>query len=761
MSRIESVVKFNMNNHIAMLQKTGVQNNNACDVQTRPATTDYTASNLQAYYCTQPSFGYAAVEHIRNNGAYVDASKRVFFSLFSDAEKVFLVLKKAVSGDEFRYPMELDYRNIFRTELQPSQAQSGDKYAFEVMRNGKNTLVPDPQAHRKVDFKSVFSEIYDHHIFEWTDQDWMAGNNPARISRIDNNGLTPLKQARILEINIPTFSKEGTFNGAIEEIEKLVKKGVFKQDGTGKYNAVEIMPVESTYAPSWGYDGVFKGAPMEAYGGPDGVKRFNNYLHSNGINSIIDAVPNHFGDDGNSLGLVGPYFSKIKKQRQYEFGPVPNFENDPQNNSQVRSFMSNVCSLNWLTEYHFDGVRLDYTNNMDSDTALRQLIEEANFHSPHSFFIIEDDRVNQAGRLCRPIPIQATEENHVCSIEQYSQNINSLGEIGANGRWGYEVEHAMKALLKGETSITEFYNTFLAAIARGDVLYGIRQSHDEIGNEDAIRAVVDLTKNKLNMFKDNRVVGINDKEKGFRAAQATQALLTKFVSGQLDSNAFSEIAERYHVVNMPTVEEIGNALKSSIAKNKVSQSIISTTPNVAKMQFMGGLADITPFRFFRTLSENAEADYRMLEAEKGYRAGQEALEESKLNAIPYTDDYSAIRNSVDQYELDLNEIVQSSEALKTGKIVSSVTNHRRVLVLDIKGETDEFITVSNFADKYNDGNYGIKFPQGKWQMVICSEDTKYAGSGKNIQIQDIISDGKNESKISLPANSFTLFKKIN
>lgn len=766
MTKVESIVKFNMNSYQQKSQKADVQDNNACAVVSRPQMTKYSAKNLQAYYCSQPSFGYLNSHHIRNCGAYVDEAKKVFFSLFTyaDVEKVFVVLKKAGTEEQVDYQMTKNGRNIFRAELQHEQAKDGDQYAFKIVRHGKTMVLPDPRAHRKTDFLSPFSEIYDHHKFEWADQAWMAGANLARISRLANSGLTPVKQARIYEMNIPAFSKEGTFDGAIKELEKLIERGVFKQDGTGRYNAVEIMPLASTYKPGWGYDAVYKGAVMEEYGGPDGLKRFIDYLHSQGISAIIDTVPNHFGDDGNRFREIGSYFRKIvdpegdRKKGKYHFGSEPNFEKDPENNSPVRDFISDVCGINWLRDYHFDGIRLDYTNLMESDYALIELVKEAHFHNPHCFIIAEDDRVEHVNKLCSPIHDDTTPEEHVRSIQACLEDKVSLDALGLDGRWGYEVEHSIKRLLIEETGVADFYDTLLTAIKRGDVIYGIRQSHDEIGNMDAIRAVVDLTKNKLNMF--NRVAGHNDTEKGFSSAQATQAILTKFVSGQLDSNAIREIIEKYHVVNMPSIKEIEQALISSIAKIKVSESIILTIPNVAKMQFMGSIVDVMPFRFFRTFSEGAEADYRRLREEKGYHAGEGALRESKLDSITYAEDYNRTKKAVDQYQIDLNDVVQTSDALKTGKIVSAITNHNRVLGIHIKGETDEFFTVSNLASKYNDGDYEVQFPQGKWQVVICSEDAKYAGSGQHIQTNNVISEGKSESKISLPANSFTLFKKI-
>lgn len=762
MNRIEPLFVCNNNNRIVNSNK-NFQNGGACSVATKPVSAKLSADNLKAYYCTKPSFGHLASFHMQNGGAYVEkATKKVFFNLFTykDVKEVFVVVKNASSGKNSFHKMAKDEKNIYRTVLSPNQAKDGDKYAFKILKeNGESFLAPDPRAQRKVDFKSPFSEIYDQNKYRWTDKDWMDGKISAKISRLADKGLTQFNQKKTLEINIPTFSKQGNFAGAIKEIDKLAKKGLFKADGTGVYNAIEIMPLESSFASGWSYDGIYKGAVLEELGGPDGLKALINHMHSKNINAVIDAVPNHFGCDGNPFGKIGPYFNQTNKDKP--FGERFNLENDVQNNSQVRDFLTDICGLNWLRDYHFDGIRFDLTHAMDSDNALREMVEEMNYHYPNAFVILEDNRRYMNDRLTRQIPAQKTDAEHVNSIKIYEDNKNSLNQIGANARWSYEVEHCMNRAVKGHASVSELYKSLKEASENGEILYGIRQSHDEIGNENAVKAVSDIVSNSLGMFAKNRVEGINDKEKGIRAAQATQALLTKFVSGKYTKANIDEIAKTYHIVNMPTIEELGNALLNAISKNKVSESIISSIPKTPKMTFMGGLADITPFRFFRTFSENAEADYKMLEAEKGYRAGKEALEESKLSSIKYVPSYKKIMNQTDQYQIDLNKVIQSNSALKTGYIAGGVTHDgSKVMGMHLKNGSDEAYTVSNLSDFSYNGNYNIWFPQGKWKVSICSEAEKYAGNGKNLQANEVISDGRNQVAISIPANSFTVFQKI-
>ena len=81
---------------------------------------------------------------------------------------------------------------------------------------------------------------------------------------------------------VGTFTSEGTFDAAIERLDHLVDLGV---------DLVELLPVNSFNGEyNWGYDGVCWYAPHEAYGGPDGLKRFVDAAHNRGLGVLLDSL---------------------------------------------------------------------------------------------------------------------------------------------------------------------------------------------------------------------------------------------------------------------------------------------------------------------------------------------------------------------------------------------------------------------------------------------------------------------------------------
>ncbi len=735
--------------------------------------------NLQAYSLVKkPSFGRLNIYHLQN-GAYVDEAKNVFFKLFTfpDVKEVSVIIakeaKKAAkeTGEAFKiasYKLQRDLSEksgIFSLKLDSGIVKSGDKYAFEITNsNGVKTLCCDPYAKRKkiffdadkfLDSKKMyrtdkFAEIYDHNAFKWTDKAWRAGSDKRRISNINSqSGLKSFNDARILEINIPTFTKEGTFDAAKIKIDKMIKQGWFKTDGNGTYNTIELMPVETSYAPGWNYDGIYKNAPLEALGGPDELKKLVDYAHSKGINMIMDSVPNHFGTDNNLLREVGPYMGKSGT-----FGDKPNLENDFRDNKHVRDWIINMCGLNWVRDYHFDGLRLDLTHDMDSDYTLRQLVHEINFHEPHAFITIEDNRVAESERLLKKISkgeiaANKPEKVHAEIIEKYDKNDVPLN-IGVNGRWGYEWEHAINKATSGNISMSELKSEMINSAKRNDILYGARQSHDEKGNADGISQITALVRDRLGMFF--KTGGRNDCEKGQIAAQSTQALLESLVTGKHpDLNRNSYLADTY--------KEADKALNYAVAQNKISLGLTASIPG-PKMRFQG---TIEPFYFFRKFSTDAEADWKARKLEKGYSIDDSAIKASTIDSIEYTEKYRELFKKADKFEQDINEFAISNKAMREGYIYEDSTiahNASKILGTHLKKDDSEVFVVSNFSDYSYKKGYEITLPKGRWKEVINSNETKYAGTGDCSNSSQFYSDGTHNSYLNIPANSLLIFKKV-
>ncbi|HEY7001040.1 MAG TPA: alpha-amylase family glycosyl hydrolase, partial [Candidatus Udaeobacter sp.] len=104
----------------------------------------------------------------------------------------------------------------------------------------------------------------------------------------------------------------------------------------------------------WGYDGVDLFAPSHLYGTPDDLRSFVDRAHSLGLGVILDVVYNHFGPDGNYLGVFSDDY--LTRKNGNEWGDAVNL--DGPNSEPVREFFI-TNGRYWIEEFHFDGFRFD------------------------------------------------------------------------------------------------------------------------------------------------------------------------------------------------------------------------------------------------------------------------------------------------------------------------------------------------------------------------------------------------------------------
>lgn len=726
-----------------------------------------TTQNLQAYYLTkQPSFGRLTVEHLEH-GAYVDEAKNVIFNLFTfkEVKQVFVEIENKATIELKRLEGEA---GIFAKKVGPNIVKHGDRYRFILdYGNGKTVPVIDPYAMRRDSVIDTFSYVYDHHQFPWSKNEraWVEGKDCRRLSRRkDAQNKIKLNDLVIQKIHIPTLTKEGTFEAAKAEIDEIVKKG---------FNAIEIMPVENLASFNWGYDGVNKMAVQESkdpllhnMGGPDALKSIIDYAHSKGLNVGMDVVPNHMGPDGNFMKNAGPYLGGPG-----EFGDTFNFENDPANNPKARDYVSDMC-LNWLRNYHCDFLRLDMTKYMASDNALKQIAMEVHYHHPDVVLIAEDGRQNY-WNLTRELTkdeeaIGKPEEEHAAQIKRVDRNHISLDNLGLDSEWDFPFLHSLEDALgiKPNDNEEESYAK-LEKFSQYTIHSGSRikffQSHDEIGNADGIRLITKLVRDKLGIF--SRIQGKDDCEKGQRAAQVTQSILTSKVCGEYDTFSDGRRLEflRDHYINGDvTPKEVEDALNYAVMKHKLGLGQIFTAPG-PKMLFQGDEeANLSPFKFFREFSSlNAKTqDENILRKSKGYEPGYEAFMTSKLDRIPYAYEYKKTMSKVKKYTQDLSTLSNKIPALNSGNTESIMTyGGSKIQARHLKNGKSEVFVVSNFDGfSYVKGEYGIHFPEGKWEEVFNGNKEKYGGDGKGSNKGKKFSGGA--QSISIPCDSVLIFKKV-
>jgi maltooligosyltrehalose trehalohydrolase len=212
-------------------------------------------------------------------------------------------------------------------------AGAGARYLYRL---DSGDQCPDPASRYQPEGPHGPSEVVDPAAFRWTDAHW--------------RGIS-IKGQVIYEMHLGTFTPEGSWRGAREKLPYLAATGV---------TVLEIMPVnEFPGRFNWGYDGVQLYAPAHQYGTPDDAREFIDTAHSLGIAVILDVVYNHIGPDGNYLaGFSAGYFTD---KYTTDWGAALNF--DGEDGKPVRDFFIDNAAY-WIAEFHFDGLRLDATQNI-------------------------------------------------------------------------------------------------------------------------------------------------------------------------------------------------------------------------------------------------------------------------------------------------------------------------------------------------------------------------------------------------------------
>jgi maltooligosyltrehalose trehalohydrolase len=216
-----------------------------------------------------------------------------------------------------------------------TDAAAGTRYFFVL--NG--TERPDPASRLQPEGVHGPSAVVSRE-FEWHDRGWRG---------------IPLEDYVLYELHVGTYTGEGTFDAVIPHLDDLKDLGI---------TAIELLPIaQFPGTRNWGYDGVYIGAAQNSYGGPAGLKRLVDACHARGMALLLDVVYNHLGPEGNYLRDYGPYFTDRYKT---PWGLALNF--DGPHSDDVRWFFIHNA-LQWIDEFHVDGLRVDAVHAIVDHTA--------------------------------------------------------------------------------------------------------------------------------------------------------------------------------------------------------------------------------------------------------------------------------------------------------------------------------------------------------------------------------------------------------
>ncbi len=272
-------------------------------------------------------------------------------------------------------------------------AEPGARYRFHI----GDTTIPDPAARAQSGGVHGWSVVVDH-TYQWRHADWRG---------------RPWHEMVVMELHVGTL---GGFAGVMAKLPEIAATGI---------TAIELMPVGAFGGTrGWGYDGVLPYAVQEDYGTPAELKALVDAAHGLGLSVFLDVVYNHFGPDGNYLGLYAADFFDSAKHTPW--GGAVAVGRD----AVARFFIDNA--LMWLRDYRIEGLRFDAVHAIEDDDFLDRMAGEIRAALPgrHVHLVLENES-NDAARLRAE---------------------------GYDAQWNDDFHNVMHVLLTGETSA--YYGDF-------------------------------------------------------------------------------------------------------------------------------------------------------------------------------------------------------------------------------------------------------------------------------------------------------------
>src|SRR5215510_2682793 len=313
-------------------------------------------------------------------GATLLAPDRTRFRLWAPAEQEVAVEIEGQSAA----PMSRGEAGWFEVE---APCGAGARYRYRL---GSGLAVPDPASRCQAEDVHGPSLVVDPRAFRWRHPDWRGRK---------------WQETVLYELHAGAL---GGFAGVQATLPGLAALGV---------TAVELMPINDFPGRrNWGYDGVLPFAPDRAYGTPDELKALVDAAHAEGLMIFLDVVYNHFGPDGNYLGLYAPQF--FRSDIATPWGAAIDFRRP-----EVRRFFTENA-LYWLMEYRFDGLRFDAVHAISEPDWLDEMaatVRRTVERGRHVHLVLENDG-NAAGHL----------------------------RCGFDAQWNDDAHHVLHTLLTGE-----------------------------------------------------------------------------------------------------------------------------------------------------------------------------------------------------------------------------------------------------------------------------------------------------------------------
>ncbi len=505
---------------------------------------------------------------------------------------------------------------------------------------------PDPASRLQPDGVHAASAVVGSD-FEWHDEGWRG---------------VALEDYVVYELHVGTFTEEGTFDAAIARLDDLKELGI---------TAVELLPVAQFPGErNWGYDGVYVSAAQNSYGGPRALKRLVDACHQRGLAVLLDVVYNHLGPEGNYLSQYGPYFTDRYKT---PWGLALNFDG-PHSDDVRWLFIHNA--LQWIDEFHFDGLRVD---------AVHAIVD----HSAEPFLQDLCEAVHRrANELDRRVFIIAESDLNDPRVITPREHFG----LGFDSQWADDFHHSVHTLLTGEQD--GYYEGFPPKVS--NLAHVLRTGYLYVGQHSTYRG---------------RKYGLKPKTK--------------------DGAQF--------VISMQNHDQVGNRMLGeriaalvSYDQARLAAAAMILAPFVP-MLFMGEeYGEKAPFQYFTSHSDKdlieavrngrrEEFDDFSWEGEPPDPHDEETFRRSKLNwSLRERDEHASMWRFYKQL-LALRRDTPALRALDFSAVETHANDDKRVLFV----RRGDVLLAFNFSEKTQ--AEAIPFGEGSWRSLLPTGATLDGG----------------------------------
>jgi 1,4-alpha-glucan branching enzyme len=239
-------------------------------------------------------------------------------------------------------------------EATVAAAIPGSLYRFEIINRhtGEKLVKSDPYGRGFELRPGSAAYVVPPTGYAWGDGDWLARRATWDWQRAPIN---------IYEVHAGSWMRHPDGRPYLwrELGERLIPYAVAQG-----YTHLELLPItEHPLDESWGYQTTGYFAATARYGSPDELRAFIDACHQAGLGVILDWVPGHFPQDAWALAKYDG--TALYEHEDPRLGLHADWGTHIFNygRHEVRSFLLSSAHW-WLSEFHFDGLRVDAVASM-------------------------------------------------------------------------------------------------------------------------------------------------------------------------------------------------------------------------------------------------------------------------------------------------------------------------------------------------------------------------------------------------------------